>query len=160
MMGLLAAAERAESASGELADEFEWRALASSEAEFGRILYEGDEYGFSAFTGGDEELDFLTIPGLLTPDELREALRHRHARQVRRTEHSPDVARPTALYRTLAEQRSLLHSLVGLQAKRTGQPHGQIHAELRRMCGGPEVARASVAQLQARIDRLRATLHS
>ncbi len=99
--GLLAAAERAESASGELADEFEWRALAS-EAEFGRILYGGDEYGFSAFTGGDEELAFLTIAGLLTPDELREALRHRHARQVRRTEHSPDVARPTALYRTLA----------------------------------------------------------
>ena len=39
-----------------------------------------------------------------------------------------------------------------------GQPgttHAQVHAEVRRLCGGPEVARATVTQLQARIDLLR-----
>jgi len=34
-------------------------------------------------------------------------------------------------------------------------PHGMVHAEVRRVCGGPEVARCSVTQLQARIDYLR-----
>ncbi len=157
--GLLEAAEREDRASDSLVEAFEWLALEST-ADFGRVLYDGDEYGFSAFTGSDDELDFLSLPGVLTPEELREALRQRQARQSRRVEHAPDVPRPPALYRTLQEQRSLLHSLVGLQAKRTGSPYGHIHAELRRICGGPEVSRATVAQLQARIDRLRATLHS
>jgi hypothetical protein len=62
------------------------------------------------------------------------------------------------VYRTLKEQRSLLNSLVGLYAKNSGEPHGLIHAELRRLCGGPAVAQASVTQLQARIDLLRKRL--
>ncbi|MBO9578269.1 MAG: TatD family hydrolase, partial [Microbacteriaceae bacterium] len=149
---------REERASEELIEEFEWLALESS-ADFGRVVYDGDEFGFAAFTGSDDELDFLSVPAVLSPEELREALKHRQARQSRRAEHAPAAAHPPALFRTLAEQRTLLHSLVGLQAKRTGQPHGLIHAELRRVCGGPEVSRATVQQLQARIDRLRASLH-
>ena len=156
--GLVDAANAAERASERLLDESEWQAIAS-QAEFGRVLYDGDEYGFAAFTGSEDELDFLSVPGILTPEELREALRHRQARQSRRAEARPEEPRPPALYRTLAEQRSLLHSLVGLHARRTGRPHGHIHAELRRACGGPEVARATVAQLQARIDLLREQLH-
>jgi hypothetical protein len=34
-----------------------------------------------------------------------------------------------------------------------------VHAEVRRICGGPEVSRATVTQLQARIDHLRSRLH-
>jgi len=156
---LLESAEREERASEALTAEFAWAALESS-AEFGRILYDGDEFGFSAFTGSDDELDFLSVPGLLAPEELREALAHRQARQSRRAETRPAQERPQAVYRTLAEQRSLLHSLVGLHAKLSGKPHGLIHAELRRDCGGPEVARATVQQLQQRIDRLRGQLHA
>jgi hypothetical protein len=59
------------------------------------------------------------------------------------------------MYRSLKEQRTLLNSLVGLRAKLSGQPHGIIHAELRRVCGGPAVGLATVAQLQARIELLR-----
>ena len=33
-----------------------------------------------------------------------------------------------------------------------------VHAELRRVCGGPAVAQASVTQLQARIELLRKRL--
>jgi hypothetical protein len=33
-----------------------------------------------------------------------------------------------------------------------------VHAELRRLCGGPAVAQASVTQIQKRIDLLRGRL--
>ncbi|MFV4914255.1 ATP-dependent helicase, partial [Microbacterium lacticum] len=71
-----------------------------------------------------------------------------------------DAGLPPALHRTLREQRQLLNSMVGLYARQSGEPHGAVHAELRRLCGGPEVARATVAQLQARIDVLRRRVHS
>jgi hypothetical protein len=35
-----------------------------------------------------------------------------------------------------------------------------VHAELRRVCGGPAVAQATVTQLQARIELLRRRLGS
>jgi len=62
---------------------------------------------------------------------------------------------PPPLFRTLKDQRTVLNGLVGARAKVSGQPHGIIHAELRRVCGGPAVAQATVSQLQARIDYLR-----
>ena len=62
---------------------------------------------------------------------------------------------PQALHRTLKEQRQLLNSLVGLYARQTGEAHGLVHAELRRICGGPAVSHATVTQLQSRIDVLR-----
>ena len=65
---------------------------------------------------------------------------------------------PPPLYRTLKEQRTLLASLVGMWSKLASEPHGMVHAELRRECGGPAVAQASVTQLQKRIDLLRRRL--
>ncbi len=66
---------------------------------------------------------------------------------------------PPPLHRTLSEQRQLLNRLVSIRARSVGQTHAQVHAEVRRVNGGPEVARATVAQLQARIDWLRARIH-
>ncbi|EUA03563.1 conserved alanine and arginine rich domain protein [Mycobacterium kansasii 824] len=37
---------------------------------------------------------------------------------------------------------------------RTGRPHGWIHNELRRRCGGPPIAAATREQLKARIEAL------
>jgi len=155
--GEVDAANREERASDSLMEEFEWKALAS-EADFDRVMYDGDEFGFAAFTGSEDELDFLAIPGILNPDELREALAVRQARQSRRAEAKPADPRPPSIHRSLQEQRSLLNALVNIAAKQSGRPHAHIHAELRRACGGPEVARATVSQLQARIDRLRVVL--
>ncbi|TQL48067.1 superfamily II DNA or RNA helicase [Homoserinimonas aerilata] len=156
-------ANRTESASAD-ADLFDFKALAS-DASFDRVLYDGGEFGFSAEVGSLEELDFLGLPGLLEPDQVRELLQARQARQSKRSEGRKRVAEalggelhePPALHRTLKEQRRLLNSLVGMRAKRTGEPHAQIHAELRRSVGGPAVPQASVAQLQARIELLRRT---
>ncbi len=152
--GLMDDENREESASDQLMDEFTWEAI-ESDAHFDHVLFDGDEFGAAAFTGSDEELDFLGLPGILEPDQVRELLRQRHARQQRRTSAKPAEEKPAALYRTLKEQRTLLNSLVGMRSKLSGEPHGLIHAELRRVCGGPAVAQATVAQLQARIDYVR-----
>ena len=157
---LLESAEREDTASSELLNEFTWEAIESS-ATFDKVMYDGEEYGSLAEPGTDEEFDFIGIPGLLDPEQVSDLLRQRHQRQARRSADrarhaAPDApAEPAALYRTLSEQRKLLNSLVGMRAKLTGEPHGLIHAELRRACGGPAVASATVAQLQARIDLLR-----
>jgi superfamily II DNA or RNA helicase len=159
---LLAAAEREEKASEEELAEFTYQALESS-ATFDKVLYDGDEFGLLSPVGSLEELDFLGLPGILEPEQVREVLKARHQRQQRRAAERPPAAAaaaPQPLYRSLKEQRALLNSLVGLRSKLTGQPHGHIHAELRRMCGGPAVGQATVAQLQARIDLLRRQLHS
>ncbi len=157
---LLAAAEREEKASESELAEFTYQALESS-AMFDTVLYEGDTFGQLADVGSLEELDFLGLPGILEPDQVREVLRARQQRQARRAAERPaSQPAPQPLYRSLTDQRSLLNSLVGLRAKLTGQPHGHIHAELRRQCGGPAVGQATVAQLQSRIDALRRQLHS
>ena len=51
--------------------------------------------------------------------------------------------------------RSELNPLVSLAHHRTGRPHGWIHNELRRRCGGPPVAAATREQLQERIEAVR-----
>jgi superfamily II DNA or RNA helicase len=161
--GLLEEANRSEKASDE-AGEFTWQAV-GSDATFDRVMYDGTEFGTLAEPGSDEEFDFIGLPGLLEPEQVSELLRHRQARQARRaserrkhTVDEPEQAEPVALFRTLKEQRSLLNSLVGLWARQTGEPHSQVHGELRRICGGPPVAQATVTQLQARIEFLRRKL--
>ncbi|WP_298742454.1 DEAD/DEAH box helicase [uncultured Microbacterium sp.] len=172
---LLSEAEREEKASDELEQEFSYQALGSV-AHFDRVLFDGREFGQLAVPGTPEEEEFLGIPGLLEPEHVHELLMQRQSRQSRHrrvreagessataTEASPDAVDPglpPALHRSLREQRQLLNSLVGLYARQSGEPHGAVHAELRRVCGGPEVARATVAQLQARIEVLRRRVHA
>ncbi len=151
---LLDAENREQETSDELTDEFVWEAL-ESDANFDRVLFDGDEFGYAAHVGSDEELDFIGLPGILEPDQVRDLLRQRQARQSRRSSGKTREEQPPAMYRTLKEQRSLLNSLVGMRSKVSGEPHGLIHAELRRVHGGPAVAQATVTQLQARIDSLR-----
>lgn len=165
---LMAAAESEDRASEELTNEFAYQAL-GSDAHFDRAVFDGGEFGGYAEVESEEELDFLGLPGLLDPQDVRALLQQRQARQAKRSaarqrannEHPPEKAEaPEALHRTLGEQRRLLNSLVGMWAKTSGEPHGSVHAELRRVCGGPAVAQASVTQLQKRIDLLRRRLRT
>lgn len=158
--GLLEQENREEATSDELADEFTWEAL-ESDANFDRVLFDGHEFGFAAPVGTDEEMDFIGLPGILEPEQVRELLKQRQERQSKRSEGKPrDPEEPAPLYRNLKEQRKLLNALVGMRAKLSNEPHGIIHAELRRVLGGPAVAQASVEQLQARIDYLRKGIRS
>ncbi|MDL9979852.1 DEAD/DEAH box helicase [Microbacterium sp. ASV49] len=166
---LMDAAEREDKASDALTEEFTYQALGSL-AHFDRVLFDGKEFGQLAVPGTPEEEEFLGLPGLLEPEHVHELLMQRQARQTRHRHvreayeaTSPaeeEPALPQALHRTLKEQRQLLNSLVGLYARQSGEAHGLVHAELRRICGGPAVSHATVAQLQARIDVLRKRVHS
>lgn len=163
---LIDAANRDAAASSELTGEvYAYKAL-ESDAHFDRAVYNGADFGGYAEVESDEELDFLGLPGLLDTSEVQQLLLQRQARQAKRsaqkqgiTEHAPERATaPGAVHRTIQEQRKLLHKMVGMYARINGQPHGMVHAELRRVCGGPEVAKASVTQLQDRINFLRTKL--
>jgi hypothetical protein len=69
--GLLEQENREEATSDELADEFTWEAL-ESDANFDRVLFDGHEFGFAAPVGTDEEMDFIGLPGILEPEQVRE----------------------------------------------------------------------------------------
>jgi hypothetical protein len=65
----------------------------------------------------------------------------------------PEPSRAT--HEVIADLRKELNKLVAAHHHRTNRPHGMIHAELRRACGGPPTAQASAVQLRARIDTIR-----
>jgi superfamily II DNA or RNA helicase len=156
--GLLEAANRAEKASGELVDGA--FAALDSQASFDRVLFDGGEFGAGAEVGSEEEQDFLGIPGLLEPDQVAVLLRQRQAAQAANRRRRGGTAEPAtvsdaSMHRQTAALRKELNTLVAAWARRTGQPHGVVHAELRRTGGGTDVARATPEQLQSRIDTLR-----
>jgi superfamily II DNA or RNA helicase len=68
---------------------------------------------------------------------------------------SGGAPRPTVSREALAALRKELNGLVGAWSHRTGQPHGVIHSELRKACGGPAIPQASAEQIQARIEMIR-----
>jgi len=173
--GLLAAANREDGASDELAMPG-FQAL-EADATFDRVLFDAEEFGMQAAVGSQEEQDFLGIPGLLEPDQVAVLLRQRQAQQLakgntRGRSAGDDAAGArvgegasgrggragvvdVAAHRQVAAVRKELHSLVGAWSRRTGQPHPTVHAELRRTCGGPEVPLATKEQLEARVATLR-----
>jgi len=153
---LLAEANREERASGDL-EKTPFEAL-ESQATFDRVLFDKQEFGTHAEIGSEDEQDFLGIPGLLEPDQVTTLLRQRQADQIARSKGKPVQSAPppeVSGHRQITALRKELHSLVGAWSRRTSQPHGVVHANIREACGGPEVAKASAEQLQNRIDTLR-----
>jgi superfamily II DNA or RNA helicase len=159
---LLAREEAGESASAE-EQLLPFQAL-GSEAVFDHVVYDGAAFGHAGevHVGSDEEMDFLGIPGLLEPDQVRDLLRSRQSERARKQTESgagaqsePAVVREEATHEHLGRMRKELNALVAAWHHRTGQPHGVIHAALRRECRGPAAAVASADQLQERIDRIR-----
>ncbi|HMD94312.1 MAG TPA: DEAD/DEAH box helicase family protein, partial [Trebonia sp.] len=150
----------------------------NASAHFDRVLYDGGEFGTATAAGSPEEEDFLGLPGLLDPDQVRTLLRKRQDAQVAaRTSAASAVpaapapapataavpasdpqaapAAPPVSRQALAALRKELNGLVGAWSHRTGQPHGVIHAELRRTCGGPPLPQATAGQIRTRIDTIR-----
>ena len=156
---LVAQAQAGEGASAE-ETQVAFEAL-GSQATFAHVLYDGAEFGHAGevHVGSEEEMDFLGIPGLLEPDQVRSLLQHRQRQrrdaQARRVEEPDELVETTATHERLALLRRELNGLVAAWHHRTGQPHGVTHTALRKDCGGPPAAIASADQLQARIDRIR-----
>jgi superfamily II DNA or RNA helicase len=164
--------ERAERASDELTRQFE---ALSATAELDQVIFDGATFGMPVRSGTPEEEEYLGLPGLLSPDQVALLLSRRQAEQSARSRRRADSGDPPGgdptgdagpapgspgRPETAGERRVLLrrqlNALVGVHHHRTGIPHGKIHAELRRICGGPASAQATIDQLQARIAAIRA----
>jgi superfamily II DNA or RNA helicase len=140
-----------------LGDELPFETVEAS-ATFDRVLFDGGEFGTAAATGSPEEEDFLGLPGLLEPDQVATLLRKRQSDQLaaqRRRPAAPGSEAPLATHEEIHALRKELNGLVGAWNHRTGQPHGVIHAELRRVAGGPAIAQASAEQIRERIALIR-----
>ncbi|WP_110945623.1 DEAD/DEAH box helicase [Streptomyces avicenniae] len=145
-------------------DQLPFEAL-ESDAVFDRVMYDGAEFGMQAHPGSEEEQDYLGIPGLLEPDQVQMLLQRRQARQIAHSRRKPDAEadlvelpaerRPVVTHKELMELRRELNSLVGAYAHQSGKPHGAIHTELRRTCGGPPSAEATAGQLRQRVAKVR-----
>jgi superfamily II DNA or RNA helicase len=127
-------------------DQLSFEAL-ESEATFDRILFDGGEFGTAPATIEEEE--FLGIPGLLDADQVSDLLRSRG------TGTTPKAAAVVVTVDVPALKREL-NDCVKAYARQSGTSQAQVHSELRRASGGPEVARASAAELRTRIERIRA----
>ncbi|MDN5569796.1 MAG: DEAD/DEAH box helicase [Propionibacteriaceae bacterium] len=152
---LLDAANRSEAASDDLIGSFE---ALHSDAVFDHVLFENQQFGMHAVPTSDDEADYLGLPGLLEPDQIGHLLRERQRRQVTRharAERRERVTAEVSLHRALATKRKELNTLVSQYARVKGVPHSHIHAELRRQCGGPPLARATSDQVDTRIRAIR-----
>ncbi|WP_304457103.1 DEAD/DEAH box helicase [Blastococcus aurantiacus] len=153
----------------------QWEAL-EADARFAHVLHSG-----TAHTGegsgptvvvGEEEEEFLGIPGLLTPaqtaellskrdDELRVRIAASHradAEDFMVVEDHPDEDDAGRSWRDAAELRREINKLVNRVAARTSQPQAVVHTQLRQSVPGPPSASASVDVLRARRERLRTML--
>ncbi len=157
---LLAAANRTEDEPGE--EEKAFTSLGAS-AELDQVIYEGSSFGTAAGVGSEEEQEYLGLPGLLEPEQVRTLLQQRQERQLasrsarraEKQERPQAEARPLTVQERLNGLRKELNTLVAMFHHRTGKPHGVIHGDLRRQCGGPPTAMASAEQLEERIATLR-----
>ncbi|MFE2379453.1 DEAD/DEAH box helicase [Streptomyces sp. NPDC059398] len=158
---LLADAEKLEDEETE--EQLPFEAL-ESDAVFDRVLYDGAEFGMQAHPGSEEEQDYLGIPGLLEPDQVQLLLQKRQTRQIAHSRQKPaeeaDLlekaaeARPVVTHKQLLELRKQLNTMVSAYTHQSGKPHGVIHTELRRTCGGPPSAEATAGQLKERIAKV------
>ncbi len=87
---------------------------------------------------------------------MRALLHRRQDEQLqKRAATGQGAAVPITTHGQPRELRRELNALVSIAHHRTGKPHGWIHNELRRRCGGPPIAAATRDQLKERIDAVR-----
>ncbi len=146
--------EKPQSEPSEMDNGFE---MLGADAELDQVIFDGSSFGTATPAGSDEEADYLGIPGLLDSTQMRDLLRRRQEEQLdKRTAAGGTIPVRGTTHGQLRDLRRELNALVTLANHRTGKPHGWIHNELRRICGGPVVAAANSDQLVARIEAVRA----
>lgn len=146
-----------------------------ADAELDSLIYDGSTYGTSTIAGSEEEQAYLGLPGLLDAEQMRILLRQRQKEQLDardKQKEAEEAARKESLQnapagsgaqmhkKRVASQeipalRKELNTLVSMTAARTGKPHGAVHNEVRRNCGGPATALCTAEQLRDRIAYLR-----
>jgi superfamily II DNA or RNA helicase len=129
-------------------------------AELDQVIYDGSSFGTAAFATTEDEQEYLGLPGLLEPDQMRALLRHRQEKQLHRATARADSppsgpSRSPTVRERLQALRRELNALVAMAHHRTGAPHSAIHHEVRTACGGPPTAMATAEELEKRIAYLR-----
>ncbi len=134
--------------------------LVDADASFAHVLHGGRAVVADPLSVEDE--DYLGLPGMLSPEQMAVVLARRDSDARRRAADS-QPARPApsgeiAAWRAGAQLRREVNRLVAVLAARTGTPHGQLHAELRRVVPGPASAAAGADVLELRRDHLMSRL--
>ena len=139
------------------------RETLAATAELDQVIFDGASFGTPVQSGSAEEEEFLGLPGLLTPEQVSMLLSKRQAEQQAARRPAPatqvvDTRSRATVDMTAAERRialrKRLNALVAAHHHATDLPHGKIHAELRRVCGGPPSAQATIEQLEQRIEAI------
>jgi superfamily II DNA or RNA helicase len=106
----------------------------NASVHFDRVLYDGGEFGTAAAAGSPEEEDFLGLPGLLDPDQVRTLLRKRQqsqltarSRDAQRTPASPAAAAASPSPARAAARSGPAHAAASPSPARAAQP-GPAHA--------------------------------
>ena len=126
-----------------------------ADAELDQVIFDGSSFGTATPAGSEEEADYLGIPGLLDASQMRDLLSRRQDEQLQKRTASGEMPQLATTHGQLRELRRELNALVSATHHKSGKPHGWIHNELRRRCGGPPVAAATRDQLQSRIEAVR-----
>lgn len=132
-------------------------------AVFDHVLFDAQAYGMQVDPSGQDEADYLGLPGLLEPDQVADLLAERQRRQLARAsrqERKEKVPDEVSLFRALETRRKELNTLVSQVARVRGVPHSHVHAGLRREAGGPPLSKATTDQVEARIKLARLWLAS
>ena len=135
----------------------------SATAELDQVIFDGASFGTAARSPArPRRRSTWACPGCSPPTRCRRcspsarptSWRRRRRRRPARPRAAGAGRQPpgprTAGERRVALRRQL-NALVAAHHHRTGLPHGKIHAELRRLCGGPPSAQATIEQLEERI---------
>ena len=153
---MIAAANRSEPTLG--LEESRFEAL-ESDAHFDHVLFDAKQFGLHAavrLRGGAglprAPRAARARPGGPPAARAPGPAGHGGAGAPRRAARVPP---PVAQHRALAAQRKELNKLVAAYSSKTGAPHASIHLDLRRACGGPELASATCEQVPERIERIR-----
>lgn len=139
-----------------------------ADAELESLIYDGSTYG-TRVEGSEEEQEYLGLPGLLDAEQMRTLLQRRQAVQIearaeaakeKKAAAAQEGTELHAVHERIASEelpalRKELNALVNMTSARTGRPHGAIHNDVRKNCGGPPTALCSAQQLKDRIAYLR-----
>jgi superfamily II DNA or RNA helicase len=126
-----------------------------ADAQFAHVLTAGRAITAESLDLDDNDVDYLGLPGLLSPEDMATVLAARDAKLRRQVAEAVDEVDFTpATWRDTQEVRKDIHRMVSVLAARTGKAHGQVHAELRQVIPGPPTAVAGYDTLVARHDHL------
>lgn len=119
----------------------------SSTSEFGQIVYNGKTYDLSDLM--QEEFDFLGLPGLLTPDQIKSLLDLRPKEDgAEEQEETPEEPERNPF--EITKVRQDINKAVSRASLSTGVAHARLHKQIRVAVPGPPMPEASLELLKRR----------